>query len=96
MSEYQTHDLALCAFLKTEGIGYLRIDVIEEPHWDQRRQRMTSGRAVMVFDDSETLRDTVMDYETGNARVEPQDFQKAVGWSRGRLLDAIKRHAEAS
>lgn len=93
MSEYPTHDLALCAYLKTQGFGYLRIDVVEPPRWDEKRKRQTSGRATMVFEDTDGLRDTVMDYETGNASVEPREFQQAVGWARGRLLDAIRNHS---
>lgn len=89
-SEFRTSDLALCAYLKSEGYGYTKIEVVEEPRWDEKRKRQFPGRAEMVFEDTEGLRDAVMDYQTGNARVEPRDFQQWIGWVRGRLLDAVR------
>lgn len=95
MGEFKTSDMALCAFLKTEDIGWVRIDVVEKPRWDEERQRKVSGRAEMVFADNEDLHEAVMEYRTGNARVEPQEFQKAVGYVRSHLLDAIQRDTDS-
>lgn len=78
MSEYRTSDLALCAYLKSEGFGYTRIEKVAET------------RAEMIFEDGDDLRNAVMDYQTGNAKVEPREFQQNVGWVRGRLLDAVR------
>jgi hypothetical protein len=80
-SEYRTSDLALCAFLHLEGFGFKEI------------VRINEQRAEMVFEDGTELRDAVMDYQTGNASVEPREFQRKVGWVRGQLLDAVREQS---
>lgn len=83
-SEYRTSDLALCAFLHLEGFGFERIEKVD------------AKRAEMVFADGEELRDAVMDYQTGNASVEPREFQRKISWVRGHLLDAVRGTDESS
>lgn len=78
MSEYRTSDLALCAYLHLEGYGHSRIERVDEK------------RAEMVFSDGDGLRDAVMEYQTGNATVEPREFQRRIGWCRGLLLDSVR------
>lgn len=76
--EYKTSDMALCAYLHVEGFGHTRIEAIDEK------------RAVMVFEDGPELDDAVQEYRTGNAEVEPREFQRKIGWVRGLLLDAVR------
>jgi len=76
-SEYRTSDLALCGYLHLEGFGHVRIE------------KVADRRAEMVFEDGDGLRDAVMDYQTGNASVEPREFMRKIGWVRGRLLDTV-------
>lgn len=78
MSDFHTSDLALCAYLHLEGFGHSRIE------------RVDDKRAEMVFEDGDDLHGAVEEYRTGNATVEPREFMRKVGWTRGLLLDAVK------
>jgi hypothetical protein len=78
MTDFKTSDLALCAYLHIEGYGHTRIERIDEK------------RAEMVFSDGDGLRDAVAEYQTGNAEVEPREYQRKIGWIRGLLLDCVR------
>lgn len=78
MTEYRTHDLALCAYLLLDGHRYVVIE------------RVGPTQAEMVFRDGSELQSAVADFETGNASVEPRDFVRKVAFVRNRLRDAIR------
>lgn len=74
--EFKTKDMALSAFLLTEGYPFLRCE------------KAGRGVAAMVFDCDDDLGSAVEEYNSGMAKVEPRAFVAKVAWVRGKLRDA--------
>jgi hypothetical protein len=76
--ELRTTDLALATTLRVHGFRPTRLELNEAKH------------GVWVFNVVDGLAELAQDYQDGCAEVEPRDYNRALGRTRGELFDFLK------
>jgi hypothetical protein len=78
---YQTIDLALAAYLKTQGKNIICID-----HKGNSRKR----KATIVFEMSEDLEEMIKKYYDNEALVDPRTFFDNVRGLKSRIVNSVR------
>lgn len=76
--ELRTTDLALATTLRVHGHRPARLELNEARH------------GVWVFDIVDGVRELAEDYRDGCLQVEPRDYNRALGRTRGELFDFLR------